>query len=147
MYKKILVATDGSKLSQKAVNMALATAALSSSDLIAVKVIPRVLQSYYEGGIPLREEENKRILATWKRDAEKKLDQIVTAGKLKGLVVKPVVVCSDSVAESLIKTAEKSKVDLIVMASHGRKGISRLILGSETNHVLTHSKLPVLVVR
>jgi nucleotide-binding universal stress UspA family protein len=51
------------------------------------------------------------------------------------------------VAESIVAAAKKHKCDLIVMASHGRKGIKRLLLGSETQHVLTHSTLPVLVLR
>ncbi|MEY4284101.1 MAG: universal stress protein [Betaproteobacteria bacterium] len=147
MYKKILVATDGSKLSQKAVTHALASAVLSDAELVAIKVIPRVQQTYYEGAIPLNDQETKRILATWRHDAETLLSQVVALGKRKGVVVKPVVVSSDLVAETLIKTALKTKADLIVMASHGRRGISRLLLGSETNHVLTHSSIPVLVIR
>ena len=147
MYKKILVATDGSKLSQKAVTHALASAVLSDAELVAIKVIPRVQQAYYEGAIPLNDQETKRILATWRHDAETLLSQVVALGKRKGVVVKPVVVSSDLVAETLIKTALKTKADLIVMASHGRRGISRLLLGSETNHVLTHSSIPVLVIR
>lgn len=147
MYKKILVATDGSKLSQKAVTHALASAVLSDAELVAIKVIPRVQQTYYEGAIPLNDQETKRILATWRHDAETLLSQVVALGKRKGVVVKPVVVSSDLVAETLIKTALKTRADLIVMASHGRRGISRLLLGSETNHVLTHSSIPVLVIR
>ena len=54
---------------------------------------------------------------------------------------------SDLVAESIIKAVKKHKCDLIVMASHGRKGIKRILLGSETQHVLTHSSVPVLVLR
>ncbi len=57
--------------------------------------------------------------------------------------VKTVTVSSDLVAESIVAAAKKHKCDLIVMASHGRKGIKRLLLGSETQHVLTHSTLPV----
>ena len=54
---------------------------------------------------------------------------------------------SDRNAEGIIAAAKRNKVDLIVMASHGRKGIKRLLLGSETQHVLTHSHIPVLVLR
>jgi len=62
--------------------------------------------------------------------------------KARGATVK-----SDRVAESVIAAARKHKAGLIVMASHGRKGIQRLLLGSETQHVLTHSSVPVLVLR
>ena len=147
MYKKILVATDGSKLSQAAVSSALAMAALHDAELVVVKVIPRVKQTYYESSISLSDEETRQILATWRQDAEDLLSQVVALGKRKGVMVKPVVVSSDQVAETLIKTALKTKADLIVMASHGRRGIRRLLLGSETNHVLTHSSIPVLVIR
>ncbi|TNR03617.1 universal stress protein, partial [Escherichia coli] len=61
--------------------------------------------------------------------------------------VKTVIAKSDLVAEAVIATARKYECDLIVMASHGRKGIKRLLLGSETQHVLTHSHIPVLVLR
>ena len=54
---------------------------------------------------------------------------------------------SDKVAESIISAARKHKCDLVVMASHGRKGLQRVLLGSETQHVLTHSSIPVLVLR
>jgi nucleotide-binding universal stress UspA family protein len=68
-------------------------------------------------------------------------------GSAEGVTVKAVVAKSDLVAEAVISAAKKHKCDLIVMASHGRKGIKRLLLGSETQHVLTHSHIPVLVLR
>ena len=71
----------------------------------------------------------------------------MAAGKEKGVVVKPVVLSSDFVAESIVKTAEELESELIVMASHGRHGIKRLLLGSETSNVLAHCSIPVLVVR
>lgn len=147
MYKKILVATDGSKLSHAAVSSALAMAVLHDAEVVAIKVIPRVQQTYYEGSHYVNDEEAKKILATWRKGAEHLLSQVVALGKRKGVPVKPMVVSSDHVAETLIKTAIKTKTDLIVMASHGRRGIRRLLLGSETNHVLTHSSIPVLVIR
>ena len=68
-------------------------------------------------------------------------------GSAEGVTVKAVIAKSDLVAEAVISAAKKHKCDLIVMASHGRKGIKRLLLGSETQHVLTHSHIPVLVLR
>ena len=70
-----------------------------------------------------------------------------SAGQLREVKVKPVTVKSDLIAEAIIAAAKRNKVDLIVMASHGRKGIKRLLLGSETQQVLTHSHIPVLVLR
>ena len=69
------------------------------------------------------------------------------AGQKREVKVKPVTVKSDLIAEAIIAAAKRNKVDLIVMASHGRKGIKRLLLGSETQQVLTHSHIPVLVLR
>ena len=63
------------------------------------------------------------------------------------MTLSDVVVKSDLVADALIETAKTQKADLIVMASHGRKGMSRLLLGSETQQVLTHTSIPVLVLR
>ena len=65
----------------------------------------------------------------------------------KGVGCKTVTVKSDVVSDAIISTAKKQKVDLVVMASHGRKGIKRLLLGSETQQVLTHCHTPVLVLR
>jgi nucleotide-binding universal stress UspA family protein len=147
MYTRILVATDGSTLSKKAITSAIALAALSGAELVAVKVTPRYPQSYFEGSLPLNQTEVSKIEKQWADDAQKMLDTVVKAGKAKGVSVKPVVVKSDIVSDAIIATAKKQKADLIVMASHGRRGIKRLLLGSETNQVLTHASVPVLVLR
>nr|WP_315228849.1 universal stress protein [uncultured Limnohabitans sp.] len=147
MYTRILVATDGSTLSKKAITSAIALAALSGADLVAVKVTPRYPQSYFEGSLPLNPTEVAKIEKQWADDAQKMLDTVVKAGKAKGVSVKPVVVKSDIVSDAIIAAAKKQKADLIVMASHGRRGIKRLLLGSETNQVLTHASVPVLVLR
>ena len=75
------------------------------------------------------------------------LNTIKAEGTTKGVNVTTAVVKSDMVAEAIIATAKKHECDLIVMASHGRRGIKRLLLGSETQHVLTDSHIPVLVLR
>ena len=75
------------------------------------------------------------------------MDAVQKAGSAKGVTVKAVTVKSDLVADAVIAAAKKHKADLIVMASHGRRGIKRLLLGSETQQVLTHSQVPVLVLR
>ncbi|WP_310646414.1 universal stress protein [Limnohabitans sp.] len=147
MYTRILVATDGSTLSKKAITSAIALAALSGAELVAVKVTPRYPQSYFEGSLPLNPTEVSKIEKQWADDAQKMLDTVVKAGKAKGVSVKPVVVKSDIVSDAIIATAKKQKADLIVMASHGRRGIKRLLLGSETQQVLTHASVPVLVLR
>jgi nucleotide-binding universal stress UspA family protein len=72
---------------------------------------------------------------------------VTKAATAAGLEVDSVVVASDYPHEAIIQTAKKKKCDLIIMASHGRSGVSGLLLGSVTHKVLTHSKIPVLVVR
>ena len=147
MYQRILVATDGSPLSKKAVSSAIDLAATCGADLVALKVVPRYPQAYFEGSIPLSAEEIARVETQWTDSAMAQLGAVEKAAKAKGLVCKTVTAKSDVVSEAIIAAAKKQKADLIVMASHGRKGIKRLLLGSETQQVLTHSHLPVLVLR
>ena len=147
MYKRILVATDGSTLSKKAVNTAISLAALCGAELVALKVIPRYPQSYFEGSIPLSVEDVKRVEKQWSEDGQAVVDAVKKTAAAKGVTVKAVTAKSDLVSDAVIAAAKKHEADLIVMASHGRRGIKRLLLGSETQHVLTHSHIPVLVLR
>ena len=147
MYKRILIATDGSPLSQKAVESGLSLAGLTGASVVALKVVPRYPRSYFEGGLPVEAADIKRIEKQWADAAQELVDKVKVQGTDEGVTVKTVVAKSDLIAEAVIAAAKKHKCDLIVMASHGRKGIKRLLLGSETQHVLTHSSVPVLVLR
>lgn len=147
MYQRILVATDGSELSQKAIDSALALAAKLGASVVAVKVVPPYPQSYFEGSMAVDIQQIARTEERWAAEAMKSLESVQAAGVVRGVTVTPTVVRADQVAEALIAAAQKHHCDLIVMASHGRRGVSRLLLGSETQHVLTHSHIPVLVLR
>ena len=147
MYNRILIATDGSALSKVAVEHGLALAALTGATVVALKVVPRYPRSYFEGGMPVEVTDVKRIEGQWSDAAQAVVDAVKAKGGAEGVTVKAVVAKSDLVAEAVISAAKKHKCDLIVMASHGRKGLKRLLLGSETQHVLTHSPVPVLVLR
>ena len=147
MYKRILIATDGSPLSDKAVESGLGLAALSGASIVALKVVPRYPRSYFEGSAPLNRDEIKQVEQRWTDAALAELGEIKKMGAEQGISVKSVVAKSELIAESIISAATKNNCDLIVMASHGRKGIKRVLLGSETQHVLTHSHIPVLVLR
>lgn len=147
MYQRILVATDGSTLSKKAVSSAIALAKLSGAELVALKVVPRYPQSYFEGGLALPPSDVAKVEKQWAAHGQAVVDAVAKSSAAKGLTVKAVIAKSDLVSEAIIATAKKHKCDLIVMASHGRKGIKRLLLGSETQQVLTHSHVPVLVLR
>jgi nucleotide-binding universal stress UspA family protein len=147
MYQRILVTTDGSTLSKKAVTNAIQLAATCGAELVAMKVVPRYPQTYFEGSIPVSADEVGRIEKQWQEAAMANLSAVQKTASAKGVACKTVTVKSDVVSDAIISTAKKHKVDLIVMASHGRKGIKRLLLGSETQQVLTHSHTPVLVLR
>ncbi|MGE0498604.1 MAG: universal stress protein [Ramlibacter sp.] len=147
MYKRILVATDGSPLSRKAVASAIELAALAGAELVALKVVPRYPVSYFEGALAITAQEVGRIEKLWAQEGQAVVDAAKDAAAAKGVKARAVTVRSDLVAEAIMAAARKHRCDLIVMASHGRKGIKRLLLGSETQHVLTHSTTPVLVLR
>ena len=147
MYKRILVATDGSTLSKKAVTSAFGLAASCGAELVALKVVPRYPQAYFEGSIPLSVDDVSRVEKQWTDAAQAAVDAVVKSAKSKNVQAKGITAKSDVVSDAIIAAAKKQNADLIVMASHGRKGIKRLLLGSETQQVLTHSHIPVLVLR
>jgi nucleotide-binding universal stress UspA family protein len=147
MYQKILVATDGSTLSKKAVTHAIALAALANAELVVIKVVARYPQSYFEGGLALQAAEVSRIEKQWTEAAQGVVDAVKKTAEAKGVKARAITVKSDLVSDAIIAAARKQKCDLIVMASHGRRGVKRLLLGSETQQVLTHSQVPVLVLR
>ena len=147
MYKRILVATDGSTLSKEATQSAIELAAMSQAELVVVKVVPRYPTSYFEGGVSISAKDVERIEREWTEAAQAVTDKVVANAQASGVKARGMTVRSDIVADALISTAKKVKSDLIVMASHGRRGLKRVLLGSETQHVLTHSSTPVLVLR
>lgn len=147
MYQRILVATDGSSLSKKAVSSAISLAALMGAELVALKVVARYPTSYFEGGIAMQAAEIGRVEKQWAENGQAIVDAVQQSAQAKGVKTKAITVKSDLVSDAIIAAAKKNKCDLIVMASHGRRGIKRLLLGSETQLVLTHSHIPVLVLR
>jgi nucleotide-binding universal stress UspA family protein len=147
MYQCILIATDGSTLSRKAVSSGIKLAELTGAKIVALKVVPRYPLSYFEGGMTVSVQDVAKVEKQWSEGAQAVVDGVKASAEAKGLTAKAVTVKSDLVAEAIVAAAKKHKCDLIVMASHGRRGIKRLLLGSETLHVLTHSHVPVLVLR
>ena len=147
MYKRILVATDGTALSKKAVRSAIDLAAAVGAELVALYVVPRYPVSYFEGGITISMQDIERTEKQWSDKGQAVVDAVQQTAQAEGVKTEAVIAQSDLVAESIMAAAKKHKCDLVVMASHGRKGITRVLLGSETQHVLTHSTVPVLVLR
>lgn len=149
MYQCILIATDGSDLSRKAVTSGISLAELTGAKLVVLKVVPRYPLSYFEGGnaVAAAAKEVAHMEQQWANDALAVVEAVKTSAEAKGVKAEAVTITSDLIAESIIAMAQKHNCDLIVMASHGRRGLKRLLLGSETMHVLTHSHIPVLVLR
>ena len=147
MYARILVTTDGSELSNKAVASAIDLAVACKADLVALQVVPPYPISYFEGGIAMDGAEIQRIETLWADKAKTHVDAIAHTALAKGVKTQAVTSRSDVVSNAVIAAAKQHGCDLIVMASHGRRGISRLLLGSETQQVLTHATTAVLVVR
>jgi nucleotide-binding universal stress UspA family protein len=147
MYKKILVTTDGSPLANKGIKSAIELAKSLDAELIALKVIPRYLQTYFEGSIPLDNAQIMMLEKQWEDEANAVLAKVQKQGEKEGVEISTAIVKANIISEAIVAFALKRKVDLVVMTSHGRNGIKRLILGSETTQVLTHSHVPVLVLR
>jgi nucleotide-binding universal stress UspA family protein len=149
MFKHILLPTDGSKLSNKAVKQAIKLASELGARITAVNVTAQTHTPLMDDGfivpeIPIMQ---KRIEKAEADLSKKILDAVGKSAANAGVEFEAVALTSDLPYEAIIKQAEKSRCDLIVMASHGRRGLQGVLLGSETIKVLTHSTIPVLVVR
>jgi nucleotide-binding universal stress UspA family protein len=147
MYKNLLVATDGSKLSEKAVAHAIALAQAVGAKMTVFYAAPDYpLPAYADGVVyePVSRKEYAKLAAS---DAAKILDAMATKASSAGVECATAYAIAAAPWEAILAAAKKHKSDAIVMASHGRRGISAVLLGSETQKVLTHSKLPVIVVR
>lgn len=147
MYKKILVPTDGSPLSKKAMRSAIALAASLGAEVVALNVVPRYPTSYFEGALDIAPSEVARVERQWAEQGQALAEEVSKAASRAGVRAKATTLRSDLVAEAILAAAKKNRCDLVVMASHGRRGLKRLLLGSETQHVLTHGNIPVLVLR
>lgn len=147
MYQRILVATDNSKLSRKAVKAAIELAGRLQAALVAVHVVPRYPMSYFEGAVVLRPEEVSRIEKQWMDKGRAVVDAAAAEAQKAGVDARGILAQSDVPADGILAAVKKHKCDLVVMASHGRRGLSRVLLGSETQNVLAHSTVPVLVLR
>lgn len=147
MYRRILIATDGSRLSRRAIARGVALAKSLDATIVGFHARLPDPVLYYGEPVALPAATWERLEKESVRAAEMRLAQIETAAKKAGVGYLGISLPSTSPSEAIIKTAKRRKCDLIVMASHGREGVSKLLLGSETLKVLTHSHIPVLVMR
>lgn len=148
MFRHILVPTDGSKLSGKAIRAAARLAAAVGAKLTGVYVLPPFLpQLYGEGYLYSAALSRSKYRDSIKRAGRKALAVVDIEAQTAGVACGAALLAAASPWEGIVRTAKAKKCDLIVMASHGRRGLAGLLLGSETAKVLAHSKIPVLVCR
>jgi nucleotide-binding universal stress UspA family protein len=146
MFRNILIPTDGSEQSQRAVKCGIELAKLHEARVTGIHVIPDYhLLIAYEGAFdPVTEE---RIEEEARARADAYLGFIRKACGEAGVQCATLCETSDHPYDAILRAADANVCDLIVMTSHGRKGLAAVLLGSETRKVLTHAKVPVLVVR
>jgi nucleotide-binding universal stress UspA family protein len=145
MYKHILIATDGSELAGKAVATGLALAKQLGAAVTAVTVTEpwtALISGEMAVGFPYQDYEKGAA-----ESAAGILAAVAEAARRSGVACTTVHMPDRFAAEAIVDCAKDKECDLIVMASHGRRGLSKLLLGSETVRVLTHSTVPVLVCR
>lgn len=145
MFKHILIPTDGTDLSRKAVLYGVQLAKAVGAKVTAITIrAPYAVSSLDTiavlGSQEQYDQESSQV-------AQRALAQVEMAGEAAGVAVETVQATHDQPFRAIVDSAEANRCDLIVMASHGRRGVSALLLGSETQKVLTHSVIPVLVYR
>lgn len=145
MYKSILIPTDGSEFCERAIRHGVALAKLAGARVVGVTVTQPLHTGTPRSMIPVH------LASIIHTEAEKlafeKLAALEAIAKAEGVAVETVRESNDHPWEGIIHCAKSKGCDLIVMASHGRSGAAGILIGSEAQKVLTHSKIPVLVVR
>lgn len=147
MFKHILVPTDGSQLSSDTVKRAITFAREARAKITFFFAKPDYPVAFYGEGALIDPTTPDKFAEMAEQQASEILAAHEAAAKAEGVVSAAMSSVSDTPYEAIIAAAEEAGADLIFMASHGRRGISGLLLGSETQKVLTHSKIPVLVYR
>jgi nucleotide-binding universal stress UspA family protein len=145
MFKHILIPTDGSDLSRKAVLYGVQLAKDSKAKVTSITVTDPYRAATMDAVlVPIDEEDYEEAS---RQLSERAMEQVKMAAEAAGVKCETIREVHDQPYRAIIDAAHALGCDLIVMASHGRRGISALLLGSETVKVLTHSTIPVLVYR
>lgn len=147
MFKHILVPTDGSQLSTDTVMRAISFAKEAGAKITFFFAKPDYPVAFYGEGALIDPTTPEKFAEMADRQASEILNTCEGLAKAEGVACSVLAMTNEVPYEAIIDAAERSGCDLIFMASHGRRGISGLLLGSETQKVLTHSKVPVLVYR
>lgn len=147
MYTHFLVPTDGSALSEAAAASAIRLAKALGARITALHVVPDLADAPLEAWARGDTASRSRLRAVFEQQARQYLAAIEQQAKKAGVRCACISIAGGSPYEGILKTAADQGCDLIYMASHGRKGTSALVLGSETIKVLIHGTFPVLVHR
>jgi len=147
MFKHILIPTDGSTLSKKAITNGVKLAQTLGARVTGFFAAPPYRPVAYEDFVPANYMSPKQHEEATAKLAAKYLSAVEKACKDAGVPYQGLHVASEFPAEAIIEAARSKKCDIVFMASHGRRGLAGVLLGSETAKVLTHSKIPVLVYR
>lgn len=147
MYKHILVPTDGTELSYESAEHAIALARSLGARMTTIHVMPEYLAPAFAESPTFVQKSYEDFVHGTELEADKAMGAIATAAQDAGVECEQIRVRDAQPYRHIIDTATQRGCDLIFMASHGRRGLSALILGSETSKVLTHSRIPVLVHR
>ena len=145
MFKRILLPTDGSEQSQRAILAGISFAKELGAEVVGLTVIPKFHTFTYKA--EMLEESKEEYAADSQQRAARYLEFIQDAAREAGVDCRLEQAVSDDPYEMIASTARDRQCDLIVMGSHGRRGIKGVLLGSETQKVLVHSSVPVLVYR
>jgi len=146
MYRHILIPTDGSELSEKAIAHGIALAKTHDAKITAVHVTAPFHVSALDP-ITVAQTAAEQHLKRARALASQHLEAVADAAKAAGVACDTVHAIDSHPHQAIIATAKSKECDLIAMASHGRRGVSAIVLGSETVKVLTHTTIPVLVLR
>lgn len=145
MYKHILLPTDGSPLSESAIKNCVQFAKEIGAKITGFHAIPEFHVFTYQ--TEMLEDTKERFLEDCRTHAKQYFAVLETAAKEAGVECDTVIAVSDDPYQEIIQTADERGCDLIAMASHGRKGVQGFLMGSETQKVLSHSRIAVLVFR
>lgn len=145
MFKQILLPTDGSDLSERSVLAGISFAKELGAQVVGLTVLPEFHTFTYD--TEMLEDTKEEYEAASQRRAAQYLNFVTEAARSAGVTCSVAQVTSDNPYEAILQTAKERKCDLIIMASHGRRGVKGVLLGSETQKVLVHSDIPVLVYR
>jgi len=145
VFKHLLICTDGSTLGNKAARAGIELAQALGAGITAYYAIEQLL--IYDEGYMMDQRTIEKIEEGARAAGQKRVDAIGKMAKAVGVPFAAVVTKCSSAHEGIINTAKKRKCDVIFMASHGRRGLSKLMMGSVTQKVLAHSRIPVVVYR